>query len=799
MTDEQRMEEGRRMFQIFAARMFEQRVLQAYRERVAQERQLQLLRELEEEDMAEKEREAKKAKENQKKKDKKKQAKQQKEEERMKKEEEKAAEEAAARAKLEKQREAELKKQDEIRLKREAERRQKEEEKAKKEEERRKRQEEDRLRELEKERKRKEKEDKVRMEREAKEAKEREAKAKEEEEKRAKELREKQEQDRLAKEEQEREQAKIEAERVHKEQLQQQLLAAAAALAARETVREPSSEPSASAKSTAPKSPSSSFHAGTSSPLSRKVNSNLVSSFPAQIRSTAPLAASSANSNNSAQRCANLARPGFSNQSMPSPSSLPAPPQGLPARPSTVSHAPSGSLSVLAGASSLPRPPTQAANSNSVPIGSPARQGTPSNSSVSAGMNKLGSTPLSSTNSPSAPHPQAPAGMLFQKPNLVGPTSTFHAPMQNRYPTMTFGNSASASTPTRSPPNAISMAANGFMPSNKNNTNNKSAFDSVLGSPSSVNATTAGISSLNIGGSSASHMPIGPIGGANNSTAPMAPHSRTTSISNVNSLDEYGRSASGIGSSRSISRPAPGPIGPIGRRRDASQDELTSGGMTSSIFSSNPLPERILGSSALGGDDELVEPQPRRTSHNMAPMSNSSLFGSGAFGVASPWASSFATSSTSSGNGTNGSNVVPRTPSTPNPSLLHNALGTGLTSPTSLTGSTAPGGSSAFGSLHQSSSSMQPSMNSGVDPWARAANGWDRARFAFEQPSGQQQQQQQGGPTSSFQQQSQQPPVGASPLSPFGAPSQHTLRGMFGAPGQASQTSPHRPSNDRGL
>jgi hypothetical protein len=30
MTEEQRMEEGRRMFQIFAARMFEQRVLTAY-------------------------------------------------------------------------------------------------------------------------------------------------------------------------------------------------------------------------------------------------------------------------------------------------------------------------------------------------------------------------------------------------------------------------------------------------------------------------------------------------------------------------------------------------------------------------------------------------------------------------------------------------------------------------------------------------------------------------------------------------------------------------------------------------
>jgi hypothetical protein len=35
MTEEQRMEEGRRMFQIFAARMFEQRVLSAYREKVS--------------------------------------------------------------------------------------------------------------------------------------------------------------------------------------------------------------------------------------------------------------------------------------------------------------------------------------------------------------------------------------------------------------------------------------------------------------------------------------------------------------------------------------------------------------------------------------------------------------------------------------------------------------------------------------------------------------------------------------------------------------------------------------------
>ena len=72
MTEEQKMEEGKRMFSIFAARMFEQRVLQAYREKVAQERQQQLLRELEDEDKLTKEREAKKQTQNQKKKDKKK-------------------------------------------------------------------------------------------------------------------------------------------------------------------------------------------------------------------------------------------------------------------------------------------------------------------------------------------------------------------------------------------------------------------------------------------------------------------------------------------------------------------------------------------------------------------------------------------------------------------------------------------------------------------------------------------------------------------------------------------------------
>ena len=66
------MEEGKRMFQIFAARLFEQRVLQAYREKQAKVKEEQLLRELEEEEDQKQAKEQKKAMEAQKKKDKKK-------------------------------------------------------------------------------------------------------------------------------------------------------------------------------------------------------------------------------------------------------------------------------------------------------------------------------------------------------------------------------------------------------------------------------------------------------------------------------------------------------------------------------------------------------------------------------------------------------------------------------------------------------------------------------------------------------------------------------------------------------
>lgn len=134
MTDEQRMEEGRRMFQIFAARLFEQRVLQAYREKVAQQRQAKLLEEIEEENKRKQERELKKIREKEKKRDKKKQLKLAKEEERQRREAERLAEQAAQKALEAKRQEEARKKREEQRLKREQEKKQQELERQKREE-----------------------------------------------------------------------------------------------------------------------------------------------------------------------------------------------------------------------------------------------------------------------------------------------------------------------------------------------------------------------------------------------------------------------------------------------------------------------------------------------------------------------------------------------------------------------------------------------------------------------------------------------------------------------------------------
>lgn len=197
MTEEQRMEEGRRMFQIFAARMFEQRVLTAYREKVAEQRQQKLIEELLEEETRNEQRTAKKAREAQKRKDKKKLQRQAKEEEKARREAEKAAEEAAAKAEQEKKLEEQKRKREEQRKKREAERKSQEEERARKEAEKQRRLREERERQLEHERKQREQKEQEKKKRE-------EARRKEQEEREAREKKAKEERERKAYEEQER-------------------------------------------------------------------------------------------------------------------------------------------------------------------------------------------------------------------------------------------------------------------------------------------------------------------------------------------------------------------------------------------------------------------------------------------------------------------------------------------------------------------------------------------------------------------------------------------------------------------
>ncbi|KAL2120289.1 hypothetical protein VTJ04DRAFT_4315 [Mycothermus thermophilus] len=210
MTDEQRMEEGRRMFQIFAARMFEQRVLTAYREKVAKERQAKLLEEIEAENQQDAQRKAKKAKEAQKRKDRAARKKEALAEEKARKEAEKAAEEAARKAEEERKAEEARQRAEEKRKKKEAQRKAEEEERQRKEAER--------LRKIQ---------EREEAERKAREAKEREKKAREQREKEARERKErearekKEQQEREKREQQERErrekEAKAKAEREAKE------------------------------------------------------------------------------------------------------------------------------------------------------------------------------------------------------------------------------------------------------------------------------------------------------------------------------------------------------------------------------------------------------------------------------------------------------------------------------------------------------------------------------------------------------------------------------------------------------
>lgn len=152
MTEEQRMQEGRRMFQIFAARMFEQRVVQAYKEKVAEERQQALIAD-EESKGNEGSSEAKRAKAAEKKKRQREKARELKAAKDAAKEEDRLRKEAAVREAEEKKKEDQRQKQEEARKRKEAEREALAEKKRRKDAEAQKRIEAERERQAEQERK----------------------------------------------------------------------------------------------------------------------------------------------------------------------------------------------------------------------------------------------------------------------------------------------------------------------------------------------------------------------------------------------------------------------------------------------------------------------------------------------------------------------------------------------------------------------------------------------------------------------------------------------------------------------
>ncbi|CAO1615978.1 unnamed protein product [Parajaminaea phylloscopi] len=781
LTDEQRMEEGRRMFQIFAARLFEQRVLSAYREQIAQERQLQLLRELEEEDLAEKEKEAKRQKENQKKKDKKRLQQLKKEEERLKRESEKAAEEAAAREKAEKARQAELKRQEEARLKRDAEKRAKEEERSRKEEEKRKRLEVERAKEAERERLRKEKEEKARLEKEARDA---ERRAKEEEAKRELERREREERERKAAE------AKAKAE--------------ATAAAAKEKEQAERDAPQSRGKASAERHSTATRGASTSSPQPPSPttlrNTSAPSKSPAVVTRSRQMSVPSSPANAAPVM---YARPPSSGGAAIPPrppvgpssalrnppsgpshgSSLPAPPQGLPARPSSkvasfpaaastsqggsahmttaspVPNSNSGSLTPSASRPStaksqplsIPGPQQPSANFSQIqtatsPSGPPSS--TNSNQTASLGVSNVGSSLPSVSPSSAAPRQSGaltPLGPASQSTSLFG---------RNPYPVPASavgiaghpafaangGFPASPYETARSPTLSSGLRAGAPGPSNQSG-----GLDGVQSPSGGVNLAAHGLSSLSLGGAGLVGDPMTP--GINHrqqhhmaavptsvqTPGPIGPNSSSSPHGRLPSSEELGSlHSSPSQANRAVQRP-----GPIGRPKPAhdSMDDIVS-----PRAGSPALPSGILGSSALGGDDELVAPQPRRTSSTVAPIGGgSSLFGfppagtssaiggsaSSAFGT-SPWGTSSFASPT------------PVSTSATSPSFA--SLGTSLASPSAI-GSGSAGLQGGVGSLGSASvvsaSGATSAAGAGSDPWApHSRSGWDRARFAFEQPGG---------------------------------------------------------------
>ncbi|CAH7684202.1 hypothetical protein BY996DRAFT_4587717 [Phakopsora pachyrhizi] len=622
VTEEYRMKEGRRMFQIFAARMFEQRVLTAYRERVAQEKQAQLLRELEDEDRLAQEREMKKVKDAQKKKEKKKAQKQLKDQDLAKKMKDKEQEELAAKAAEEARLEAEKRKQEEQRQKREAQRKLQEAERARKEEEKRKRLEDEA-------RRRKEKEEKAKLEKEARA------------------VREKEERERRAKEEAQRK-MKAEAERKEKEAREAKIRDEAQRKKQAEIDKR---EAEGLAKREAAKAAAAKISAQTKNGFSVAPISAALSSGTLQQRSPA------------AVRHASLSKPAITPVKAPPPSISTFP------RPTPVytPHTPSRQvqplnlprqLSVGIG---LGRPSSAAAappfSTGVSPMGVPTSYSTipPRPPSAQYGSN---------FHTPSGPPPSTPADISIMSNIQTSIVSGPYLPMGGFQPPMgpmmhPINNRAFSGTGIPSAPqtNFINQHQS-LQQSQKHRTNLVSAV------PPSTPTHPPGILSPTLGSAtsplSALHLGSEPVRKASASAAgPIGPSSHLRRPSGIDeTLFQTGFFSNSI---EPIGRPkvhnSAIPVDPLGNNSDHDSTSISTGGP-----SPTRSPQNALGSSALLADDYSNASFPRRHTMptNIPPSSAASSLHASAFENGLGVGSSIWGSSLPSGGDTGwGSSVLP--------------------------------------------------------------------------------------------------------------------------------------------
>lgn len=216
ISEEEKMQEIRRLFLIQVIKLFQERLKNAYKEKLSQDRTQKLIEELEAEENAKKEREMKKLKQKEKAKEKKRLQQLAKEEERKKKELELKAKEEEQRLQKEKLKAEQKKRKEEQKLKREEEKKKRMEELKRKEEEHKKKVEAQQKREEEAKRLKEERRKKAEEERKQKEEEKKQKemlKKQKEEEKRQKEL---------LKKKKEEEEARLKSEQQEKEEEEKQ-------------------------------------------------------------------------------------------------------------------------------------------------------------------------------------------------------------------------------------------------------------------------------------------------------------------------------------------------------------------------------------------------------------------------------------------------------------------------------------------------------------------------------------------------------------------------------------------------